>query len=76
VQTDLRTTTLTPDEIEQGIVSDSHGYMRGGGNVLRAGTPGFSGPLERRITVGGYRIGYRVAQTLDGAYRVGTYWLD
>jgi hypothetical protein len=76
VQTDLRTTGLTPDQIEQGIVGDVYRHMANGGTVPRAGAPGFSGPLERQVQVGGFGIGYRVVQTPDNVYRVATYWLN
>ena len=72
---DLRTTGLTPDEIEQGIVVDAYGHIADGGVVPRVGSPGFSGPLERQIQVGGFNIGYRLSQTPDNVYRVATYWL-
>ncbi|MER6304309.1 polymorphic toxin-type HINT domain-containing protein, partial [Kitasatospora sp. NPDC001539] len=76
VTNDLRTTGLTPDEIEQGIVSDAYSHMANGGAVPRVGSPGFSGPLERQVRVGGFNIGYRVSQTPDNVYRVATYWLN
>ncbi|MFJ2777932.1 polymorphic toxin-type HINT domain-containing protein [Kitasatospora sp. NPDC087315] len=76
VANDLRTTGLTPDEIEQGIVSDAYGHMANGGVVPRVGSPGFSGPLERQIQVGGFNVGYRLSQTPDNVYRVATYWLN
>ncbi|MEY9935535.1 RHS repeat-associated protein [Catenulispora sp. GP43] len=70
---DLNTTGLNPDEVEQGIVTDAYGYMKGGGTVPRAGgTPPF---IDRPINVGGHDITYRVNQTPDGTYRVTTYWL-
>jgi peptidoglycan hydrolase-like protein with peptidoglycan-binding domain len=75
VTNDLRTTGLTPDEIEQGVVSDAYSHMANGDVVPRVGSPGFSGPLERQIQVGGYNIGYRASQTPDNVYRVATYWL-
>ncbi|WP_250009045.1 polymorphic toxin-type HINT domain-containing protein [Actinoplanes sp. M2I2] len=74
VKNDLRTTTLTPDQVEAAIVKDVYGFKAGGGAVPRVGSDGFSGPLERYVDVGGGNIGYRVSQTPDGAFRVGTYW--
>jgi hypothetical protein len=76
IKNDLKTTTLSPDEVEQGIVNDVYGYVKGGGSVPRAGTPGFSGPLNRQIEVGGFKIGYRVVLTPSNVYAVGTYWLN
>ncbi|MGW1268019.1 putative T7SS-secreted protein [Streptomyces sp. NPDC002491] len=73
---DLRTTNLKPDQIEQAIVSDVYGYMRDGGAVPRAGTPGFTGPLDRSVTIDGHDVGYRVIQRPDGAYQLSTYWLN
>ncbi|MDX3312058.1 DUF6531 domain-containing protein [Streptomyces sp. ME08-AFT2] len=73
---DLRTTNLKPDQIEQAIVSDVYGYMRDGGAVPRAGTPGFAGPLDRSVTIDGHDVGYRVVQRPDGAYQLSTYWLN
>ncbi|MEU6541642.1 RHS repeat-associated core domain-containing protein, partial [Streptomyces sp. NPDC047000] len=73
---DLRTTNLKPDQIEQAIVSDVYAYMRDGGVVPRAGTPGFSGPLDRSVDIDGHNVGYRVIQRPDGAYQLSTYWLN
>ncbi|MEU3784359.1 putative T7SS-secreted protein [Streptomyces sp900129855] len=73
---DLRTTDLKPDQIEQAIVSDVYGYMKDGGVVPRAGSPGFAGPLDRSIQMDGHDIGYRVIQRPDGAYQLSTYWLN
>ncbi|GGS54631.1 RHS repeat-associated core domain-containing protein [Actinokineospora fastidiosa] len=76
VQNDLRTTGLTPDEIEKSIAADAYSHMANGGIMPRTGTQGFSGPLERRVQVGGFDIGYRMVQTPDNVYRVSTYWLN
>ncbi|MEU0673014.1 putative T7SS-secreted protein [Streptomyces sp. NPDC006172] len=75
-QNDLRTTNLKPDQIEQAIVSDVYGYMKDGGAVPRPGTPGFTGPLDRSVTIDGHDVGYRVIQRPDGAYQLSTYWLN
>ncbi|MFG1940251.1 DNRLRE domain-containing protein [Micromonospora tulbaghiae] len=74
VKNDLRTTTLTPDQIESAIVGDVYKFKSEGGAVPRAGSPGFAGPLQRNVDVGGAKIGYRVSQSPDGAFRVATYW--
>ncbi|CAL9423274.1 putative T7SS-secreted protein [Streptomyces sp. enrichment culture] len=76
VTNDLRTTDLKPDQIEQAIVSDVYAYMRDGGTVPRAGTPGFSGPLDGSVKIDGHDVGYRVIQRPDGAYQLSTYWLN
>jgi RHS repeat-associated protein len=76
VKNDVRTTGLTPDQIEQGIADDVYSYMKGGGTVPRPGTPGAPAYHEGNVDVGGYNIGYRVTNTPDGTYRVGTYWLN
>ncbi len=75
VQNDLRTTGLSPDRIEQAIVSDVYRYMDGGGAVPKPG-PGFTGPLERSAQIDGHDVGYRVIQRPDGAYQLSTYWLN
>jgi hypothetical protein len=64
-----------PDQIEQAIVSDVYAYMRDGGAVPCAGTPAFTGPLDRSVRIDGHDIGYRVIQRPDGAYPLSTYWL-
>jgi len=73
VQTDLRTTGLSADQIEQGIAGDVYDYMGNGGSIPR---PGPAGPYQGSLNVGGYNVGYRVVQTPDGVYRVPTYWLN
>ncbi|WP_055556731.1 putative T7SS-secreted protein [Streptomyces sp. NBRC 110028] len=72
---DLRTTGLTPDQIEQGIVNSVYDHMKNGGTVPRVG-PGFTGPMDGSVKIGGHDIGYRVSQTPDSVYRVATYWLN
>ena len=76
VRNDLRTTGLTPDEIEQRIVEDVYDHLEKGGSVPQAGTPGFTGPLNRSVQVGDFSIGYRVILRPDGDYQLATYWLD
>ncbi|MCW2933610.1 MAG: mucin-2, partial [Actinomycetia bacterium] len=76
VQSDLRTTSLTPDEIEQAIAADAYAHMAAGGSIPRVGSPGFTGPFEGQVQVGGSSVGYRLVQTPDGVYRVPTYWLN
>ena len=73
--TDLRSTSLTPNQIEEAIMSDLEAFQSGGGTVPSTG-PGFTGPLNRTIQVGGYSIGYRAVQTSAGKIGIGTYWLN
>ncbi|MFE4251643.1 putative T7SS-secreted protein [Streptomyces sp. NPDC056910] len=75
VPNDLRTTGLSPDKIEQGIVNSVYDHMKNGGTVPRV-RPGFTGPMEGSVKVDGHDIGYRVSQTPDSVYRVATYWLN
>ncbi|MFA3840208.1 hypothetical protein [Streptomyces aureus] len=75
VPNDLRTTGLSPDKIEQGIVNSVHDHMKNGGTVPRV-RPGFTGPMEGSVKIDGHDIGYRVSQTPDSVYRVATYWLN
>ncbi|MFF2407198.1 putative T7SS-secreted protein [Streptomyces sp. NPDC058092] len=75
VPNDLRTTGLTPDQIEQGIVNSVYDHIENGGTVPRVG-PGFTGPLDGEMRIEGHSIGYRVSQTPDDVYRVVTYWLN
>ncbi|MFJ8820639.1 putative T7SS-secreted protein [Streptomyces sp. NPDC102467] len=72
---DLRTTGLTADQIEQGIVNSVYDHMKNGGTVPKVG-PGFTGPMDGSMKIGGHDIGYRVSQTPDSVYRVATYWLN
>ncbi|MFD4462218.1 DUF6531 domain-containing protein, partial [Nocardia sp. NPDC058480] len=76
VQNDLRTTGMTADEIEQGIVSDVYDHIDRGGAIPQGGTPGFSGPLQRNAVINGHNVGYRIMQSPDGVFRIGTYWLN
>jgi RHS repeat-associated protein len=71
---DLRTTTLTADQIETAIARDVNAFRASGGQIPVPGTSGFRGPLERYVDVGGAKIGYRVTNTPDGAFNVPTYW--
>ena len=71
-ESDLRTTTLTPDQIETSIARDTKAFEEGGGVVPRSGTP--AGKANRYVDVNGTKIGYRLSQTPDGVYRVPTYW--
>ncbi|WP_329108700.1 polymorphic toxin-type HINT domain-containing protein [Micromonospora sp. NBC_01699] len=71
---DLRTTTLTADQIEAAIARDVNAFRVSGGQIPVPGTSGFRGPLERYVDVGGAKIGYRVTNTPDGAFNVPTYW--
>ncbi|MEV4946698.1 RHS repeat-associated core domain-containing protein, partial [Streptomyces sp. NPDC053755] len=75
VKNDPRTTGLTADEIEQGIVDDVYGYIANGGTVPRPGTPSFKKPLEREFDLGGHTFGYRATHTRDNVYRVATFWV-
>ncbi|MDX3180181.1 DUF6531 domain-containing protein [Streptomyces sp. ME02-7008A-1] len=75
VPNDLRTTGLTPDQIEQGIVDSVYAHIENGGVIPRVG-PGFTGPLDGAMKMDGHSIGYRVSQTPDNVYRVATYWLN
>jgi hypothetical protein len=71
-ESDLRTTTLTPDQIETSIARDTKVFEEGGGVVPRSGTP--AGKANRYVDVNGTKIGYRLSRTPDGVYRVPTYW--
>ncbi|MFJ8019008.1 hypothetical protein [Streptomyces sp. NPDC096311] len=71
----MRTTGLSPDQIEQGIVNSVYDHMMNGGTMPRVG-PGFTGPMDGSVKIGGHDIGYRVSQTPDSVYRLATYWLN
>jgi hypothetical protein len=70
VQTDLRTTGLTPDQVEEAIVRDLDAFWRGGGTVPSAGH------VERSVTVRGYAISYRAFQLCPHVFAIGTYFMQ
>jgi hypothetical protein len=70
VQTDLRTTGLTPDLVEEAIVRDLDVFWREGGTVPSAGH------VERSVTVGGYTISYRAFQFGPQVIAIGTYFMQ
>jgi Flp pilus assembly pilin Flp len=72
--TDLRTTGLSPDQIESAIIADANGYRAGGRRFANPG-PGFSGPTERTVVVDGHSITYRAVETAPGHVGIGTYYL-
>lgn len=74
VKNDVRSTGLSADQVEKAIVRDVYALIESGGKVPQPG-PGVR-PLEGAVDVDGHNIGYRVAQTPDGTYRVATYWLN
>jgi hypothetical protein len=74
VTTDLRTTNLTPNQIESAIAQDAFNYSSNGGNIPRVGT-GFQGPLVRSITINDFNIEYRVVQLADESINISTYYL-
>lgn len=73
--TDLRTTGLTADAIEREIIRDLTAFRAGGGVVAQPRMPGFTGPTERTLTVGGHSISYRAVQTAPDQLGIGTYFL-
>ncbi|GAA4039961.1 putative T7SS-secreted protein [Streptomyces shaanxiensis] len=74
VKNDVRSTGLSADQVEAAIARDVYDFIKGGGSVPQPG-PGIR-PLEGAVDIDGHSIGYRVAQTPDGTYRVATYWLN
>ncbi|MFU8874456.1 DNRLRE domain-containing protein [Micromonospora sp. SL4-19] len=72
--TDLRSTNLTPDQVEQAIIADIEKFKSGGGALPQVGRD--VGTAERTIDVNGQSITYNAVQV--GADRVGvsTYWLN
>jgi hypothetical protein len=70
VQTDLRTTGLTPDQVEEAIVRDLDVFWRGGGTVPSVGH------VERSVTVGGYAISYRAFQLGPHVVAISTYFMQ
>ncbi|MFE9207587.1 RHS repeat-associated core domain-containing protein, partial [Micromonospora sp. NPDC007230] len=72
--TDLRSTNLTPDQVEQAIIADIEKFKSGGGALPQVGRN--VGTAERTIDVDGQSITYNAVQI--GADRVGvsTYWLN
>ncbi|WP_028648562.1 polymorphic toxin-type HINT domain-containing protein [Nocardiopsis sp. CNT312] len=75
VQTDLRTTDLTPDQIEHRIVNDVYDHIDNGGAIPQPGTQSFR-PRQGTVQIDGHSIGYRVILRPDGAYQLSTYWLN
>ncbi|WP_127508968.1 DNRLRE domain-containing protein [Actinoplanes solisilvae] len=74
--TDLRTTGLTPDEVEKAIIADIEKFKGGGGKLADPadGTGVFK--TERTIDVNGNSITYRANQTTPDTVNVATYWLN
>ncbi|HIK11534.1 MAG TPA: hypothetical protein IGS52_14955 [Oscillatoriaceae cyanobacterium M33_DOE_052] len=72
--TDLLATGLTPDMIEIEITHNILAFLASGGSLPQPG-PGFTGPLQGNVTVGGYQIGYRAVQVNPTTISVSTYFL-
>ena len=72
-KTDLRTTGLTPDQVEGEIVADILIFLDSGGELPVLGK-GFRMPLQREIIVERHRLAYRVVELMDGTISVGTYF--
>jgi hypothetical protein len=72
IVTDLRTTNLTPDQIEGAIANDILMYKGGGGIIPQAGNSGY---LQRSVTAGGLTVEYRAVELSNGTVAVGTYFL-
>jgi hypothetical protein len=71
---DLRTSGLTPDEIETEIVQDIEKYLVSGGAFPQPGKAGFTGPASRTVTVKGVALTYRAVQSPGGMIDVPTYF--
>ena len=71
--TDLRTSGLTPDQIEEAIVQDIETYLLGGGTVPKVG-PAFKGPLTRTIGISNIQVTYRTIESPGGIIDVPTYY--
>jgi RHS repeat-associated protein len=70
---DLRSAGLSMDAIETAILDDLTAFQTSGGVIPRLGH-GFSGPMQRNISLGGYNIAYRAAD-VGAQISVGTYFL-
>jgi RHS repeat-associated protein len=70
---DVRTTGLSMDQVERGIVNHVIDFRQGGGGI-----PSVTGQgprhLDKAVNIDGVEIGYRVNQLPDGTINVGTYW--
>lgn len=71
--TDLRTTALTPDEIETEIVVDIHLFLDSG-RTLPVLNRSFRQPMQKEIVVKGHQIVYRAVELPDGSISIGTYF--
>lgn len=74
IVTDLRTTNLTPDDIETEISYDVLAFLASGGSLPQPGS-GFAGPLQRTVTINNYQIAYRTVQVNSTTICVSTYFL-
>jgi RHS repeat-associated protein len=70
---DLGTSGLTMEQIEAAILTDLEAAQAAGVSLPKPG-PGFTGPLERTVTVGGKTIGYRLVETPGGQISIPTYF--
>jgi hypothetical protein len=71
--TDLRTSGLTPDQIESPIVQDIEAYLLSGGTIPKVG-PAFKGPLARTVGISNIQVSYRTVESPGGIIDVPTYY--
>ncbi|MCU0492728.1 MAG: hypothetical protein MUD01_14140 [Chloroflexaceae bacterium] len=70
VVTDLRTSGLTPDDIEPAIINDIDAFRSAGNTLPTAG----SGVVTRSVNINGVNVEYRVSQLPDGRVSITTYY--
>lgn len=74
VTTDLRTTTLTPELIEDAIAQDLTVFRNAGGQIPSI-TGGSTNPLVRSMPIGNLTIEYRAVLGANGTINIGTYYM-
>jgi hypothetical protein len=73
--TDLRKTSLTPEDVEDSIMSHLRTLRDSGGTLPVASNGAVPTPYMGRVTVGAYVIEFSAVQNSSGTVFVGTYYL-
>jgi hypothetical protein len=73
--TDLRSTNLTPDAVENAIMDHLNAFRASGGTLPTVSGGAVPQPYIGRIGVGGHTIGFSAVQAPGGMVSIGTYYL-
>ena len=73
--TDLRKTSLTPEDVENAIMAHLRTYRASGGKLPVAGGGAIPTPYMGKVTVGTYAVEFSAVQDSSGTVFVGTYYL-